>query len=65
VTENEQHAPLTWREPAKINKLLLAENVATHSQNLKKNYVLQQEFFVDECSYSRHPPAYKPVRCGI
>jgi hypothetical protein len=20
--------------------------------------------YVDECSYGRHPPAYKPVRCG-
>jgi hypothetical protein len=44
VTENGQHAPLTWREPAKFSKLLLAENAATHSQNVKKIYVLQQKF---------------------
>jgi hypothetical protein len=44
VTENGQHAPLTWREPAKISKLLLAENAATHSQKVKKIYVLQQKF---------------------
>jgi hypothetical protein len=43
VTENRQHAPLTWREPAKISKLLLAENAATHSQKVKKIYVLQQK----------------------
>jgi hypothetical protein len=44
MTENGQHVPLTWREPAKINKLLLAENATTHSQNVKKIYVLQQKF---------------------
>jgi hypothetical protein len=36
VTENGQHAPLTWREPAKTSKLLLAGNAATHPQNVKK-----------------------------
>jgi len=44
VTEKWQHAPLTWQEPAKINKLLLAENVATHSQKVKIFFVLQQKF---------------------
>jgi hypothetical protein len=44
VTENGQHVPLTWREPAKISKLLLAGNSETHSQNVKKNFVLQQKF---------------------
>jgi hypothetical protein len=24
-----------------------------------------REKSVNECSYRRHPPAYKPVRCGI
>jgi hypothetical protein len=44
VTENGHHAPLTWREPAKISKLLVAENAATHSQKVMKIYVLQQKF---------------------
>jgi hypothetical protein len=44
VTENGQHVPFTWREPAKISKSMLAENVATHPQNVKKIYVLQQKF---------------------
>jgi len=44
VTENGQHALLTWREPTKISKLLLAKNAATHSQNVKKIFVLQQKF---------------------
>jgi hypothetical protein len=43
VTENRQHAPLTWREPAKISKLLLGDLVATHKK-LRKLYVLQQKF---------------------
>ena len=44
VLEIGQHAPLTWRESAKISKLLLAKNVATHSKKVKKIYVLQQKF---------------------
>jgi hypothetical protein len=36
VIENGQHAPLTWREPAKINKQLLADFAATHSTKVKK-----------------------------
>jgi hypothetical protein len=36
VTENRQHAPLTWQEPAKTNKLLFAGNAATHPQTLRK-----------------------------
>jgi hypothetical protein len=44
VTVNGQHAPLTWREPAKISKLLLADFAATHSTKVKKNSVLQQKF---------------------
>jgi hypothetical protein len=44
VLENGQHAPLTWREPGKISKLLLAENAATHSKKVKKIFVLQQKF---------------------
>jgi len=43
VLKNGQHAPLTWREPAKISKLLLAENAATHSKNVKKISVFQQK----------------------
>jgi hypothetical protein len=43
VTENRQHAPLTWREPAKISKLLLVDFAATHSTKVKKKYVLQQK----------------------
>ena len=41
VTENRQHAPLTWREPAKISKLLLADFAATHSNKVEKISVLQ------------------------
>jgi hypothetical protein len=44
VIENGQHAPLTWREPAKISKLLLADFAATHSTKVKKISVLQQKF---------------------
>jgi hypothetical protein len=44
VTENGQHNPLTWREPGKTNKLLLAGNAATHSKKVKKIYVLQHKF---------------------
>jgi hypothetical protein len=48
VTENGQHAPLTRREPAKINKLLclhgIADFAATHSTKVKKISVLQQKF---------------------
>jgi hypothetical protein len=44
VNEIGQHAPLTWREPAKISKLLLADFAATHSTMLRKFSVLQQKF---------------------
>jgi hypothetical protein len=43
VLENGQHAPLTWREPAKIIKLLLADFAATHSTKVKKISVLQHK----------------------
>jgi hypothetical protein len=43
VTENGQHALLTWGEPAKIIKLLLADFAATHSTKVKKIYVLQHK----------------------
>jgi hypothetical protein len=35
VTENGQHLPLTWQEPTKTNKLLLAENAAKHKEKLR------------------------------
>jgi hypothetical protein len=36
VTENGQHNPLTWREPAKTSKLLFAGTAATHPKKLRK-----------------------------
>jgi hypothetical protein len=44
VNENGQHAPLTWREPAKISKLLFSDFAVTHSTKVKKIYVLQKKF---------------------
>jgi 23S rRNA G2445 N2-methylase RlmL len=44
VTENRQHAPLTWREPAKTSKLLLAGNAATHPQTLRKLLFCNRNF---------------------
>jgi len=44
VDEIGQDAPLTWREPAKISKLLLGDFSTTHSNKFKKIYVLQQKF---------------------
>jgi hypothetical protein len=45
VTENGQHNPLTWREPAKTNKLLLAGNAATHTHNNQENFCFSTEIF--------------------
>jgi hypothetical protein len=36
VNENGQHAPLTWREPAKISKLLLLILLQHTQQKLRK-----------------------------
>jgi hypothetical protein len=44
VLEIGQHAPLTWREPAKISKLLLADFAATHLNKVTKILVFQQKF---------------------
>jgi hypothetical protein len=44
VTENGQHVPLTWREPAKTSKLLLAGNAATHPQMLRKLLFCNRNF---------------------
>jgi hypothetical protein len=44
VTENGQHAPLTWREPAKTSKLLLAGNATTQPQMLRKFMFCSRNF---------------------
>jgi hypothetical protein len=44
VTENGQHNPLTWREPAKTSKLLLAGNAATHPKKLRKFMFFNRNF---------------------
>jgi hypothetical protein len=44
VTENGQHNPLTWREPAKTSKLLLAGNAATHTKKLRKFMFFNRNF---------------------
>jgi hypothetical protein len=52
--------------------------VGSHQRQVRDRYVVVfaskleltcfplnlREMFVDECSYGRHPPAYKLVRCG-
>jgi hypothetical protein len=44
VLENGQHAPLTWRESAKISKLLLADLCCNTLTMLRKFSVLKQKF---------------------
>jgi hypothetical protein len=44
VDEIRQHAPLTWREPRKISKLLLVDFAATHLNKVTKILVFQQKF---------------------
>jgi hypothetical protein len=44
VTENGQHFPLTWREPAKTSKLLLAGNAAKHTEKLRKFMFFNRNF---------------------
>jgi hypothetical protein len=39
-----QHNPLTWREPAKTNKLLLAGNAAKHTEKLRKFLFFNRNF---------------------
>jgi hypothetical protein len=44
VTEKGQHNPLTWQEPAKTSKLLLAGNVAKHTEKLRKFLFFNRNF---------------------
>jgi hypothetical protein len=46
VTENGQHNPLTWREPAKTNKLLLAGNAATHLKSQENLCFSTESFYI-------------------
>jgi hypothetical protein len=53
VIENGQHNPLTWREPAKTSKLLLAGNVATHPKRLKKFMFFNRNFLHTKFKYQK------------
>jgi hypothetical protein len=43
VNEIGQHAPLTWREPAKISKRLLADFAVTHFKQSYENLCFATE----------------------